>query len=390
MANSKTTIAIISSFADTRDLFQSQIKETGFDCFTMVVDQYCTETDEYTTRQLIEIQPQIIIVDMQSKDTALATLNVLHDVLPETWLFISATSKNPQLIIDAMHAGAREFLPKPSTLDRLSKALERYTAEQKKAATTGKTKGKIYGITSAKGGAGTTSVAINLAIATANDPKAKVALVDLGSPVGDIAEYMNLRSKYTVADVINSSDRLDSVLLESFLSFKHKIAVLPGNKEFYSGLFQQDALAVIFNVLSESYTHIFVDMACTHDQDQLQVATNLCTAILIILTPELPALWRTDRLIRIFDKAGNIKKLRLIVNRASKKREISVGEIEKALGHSIFFNLPNNYQTAIEAVNSGKPLASSNNSKLASSYLELGQNLTGLSLMRKKRGILGI
>ncbi len=104
----------------------------------------------------------------------------------------------------------------------------------------------------------------------------------------------------------------------------------------------------------------------------------------------MPALWRTDRLISLFDKTGSSSKIRLVVNRASKKREISVNEIEKALGHSIFYSLPNNYPAAIESVNSGKPLLASNNSKLAVSYLELGQTLTNLKLIRKKRGFLGI
>ncbi len=390
MADSKTVIAIVSPSAEIRELFQSQLKETGFPCFTVDVDQYCAEADDYTVRQLVEVHPRIVIVDMQTRETALSTLRILHDALPEAWLFISATGDDPQLIIDIMHAGAREFLPKPSTSARLSQALARYSAEQRKAAAAGKAKGKIYGITSAKGGAGTTSVAINLAIASANAPEAKVALVDLGSPLGDVAEYMNLKSKYTVADAMASTSRLDSVLLESFMSFRHKVAVLPGNREFHSGLFQQDALTKLFEVLSETFTHTFVDMACAHDQEQLQAATRFCSAVLIVLTPELPALWRTDRLIRLFDRTGSIKKLRLVVNRSSKKREISVGEIEKALGHSIYFNIPNNYPAAIEAVNSGKPLVSSNNSKLAASYFELGQTLTGLSLVRKKRGFLGI
>lgn len=388
MADIKNIVAIVSSSAETRELLKTQLAEVKFPCLTVEVDQYCSDPEDYTARQLVELGPKIIIVDMQVRETALSTLRTLHDLLPDSWLFITATGNDPQLVIETMHSGAREFLSKPSTSEGLAQALERYSAEQRKTSTT--IKGKTYCITSAKGGAGTTSVAINLAVATGNAAAANVALVDLGSPVGDVAEYINIRSKYTIADILDSTSRMDNVLLESFLTRKHSIAVLPGNKEFHSGLFQQNSMSTMFEVLSETFTHTFVDMACAHEQEQLQIATKFCSVIILILTPELPALWRTERLIRLFERTGNAKKLRLIVNRASKKREISVGEIEKALGHSIFYSLPNDYPAAIDAVNSGKPLVSYSNSKLSASYMELGQTLTGLSLIRKKRGFLGI
>ena len=115
--------------------------------------------------------------------------------------------------------------------------------------------------------------------------------------------------------------------------------------------------------------------------------TDFSTALILVLTPELPALWRTDRLIRLFEKIGADEKLRLVVNRASKRHEITDKEIEKTLQHSIFWNLPNNYPAAIHAVNTGKPLVAVNHSSLASSYYGLAQALTGVTLSKKPRGL---
>ena len=386
MDRAKPVVGIISKSQETREQILAQLQAAKFDCFTVEVDCYLTDIDEYQTRQLIEVRPRIIIVDMETRETALSTLRFLHDALPETWLFVSAVEDDPQLIIETMHAGALEFLPRSSSLERLSQALERYSEKQKK--TTTRKKGKVFCVTSAKGGAGTTSVAINLAVATAKNPGNKVALADFSGPVGDVAEYMNLKTKYTIADVLTSATRLDPVLLESYMSSAHGVAVLPGTREFNSGLFQHDNLTKMIQVLSGTFTHTFIDIACSHNQEQLQIVTHLCDTILIILTPELPALWRTSRLIQLFDKndASARNKLHLVVNRASKNREIGVREIEKTLGHPIFWSLPNNYPQAIEAVNSGKPLVSSGSSRLATSYLELGQILTGMSLVKMKWG----
>ena len=384
MADSKPVVGIISTSKETRALFNAQLLAARFDCFTVEVDRYPTNPDESQAKQLLELKPVIVIVEMQNRETTLATLALIHGALPETWLFVSAPENDPQLIIETMHAGAREFLPRPSTPEKLAQALERYSTVRQKA--TAAVKGKVFCLTSAKGGAGTTSVAVNLAAATAGYAGEKVALVDLGVPVGDVAEYLNLKSRYTIADAINSTTRLDAVLLESFMSTKYGVAVLPGSREFHAGLFSYDILSKMFQVMAETYTHTFLDMSCVHDEEQLRAATEFCDTILVILTPELPALWRTDRLIRLFDKNGARNKLRLVINRADKKHEIGTKEIEKALEYSIFHGLPNDYPEAIAAVNSGKPLVLSRKSKLAESYLKLGSALTGLQPAQKKRG----
>lgn len=388
MSDSKVAVGIVSPSPETREQLRNQLQAAQFACLPVEVDQYCAEPNDYPTRRLVEARPKIIIIDMQIQETALSALRVLHDTLPEAWLFVSSASDDPKLIIETMRAGAREFLPKPVPPSSMAQALARYSAEQQKISRS-VLNGKIYCITSAKGGAGTTSVAVNLAVATASARNSKVALIDLGSPVGDIAEYLNLKHKFSVADVITSSTRLDPVLLESYMSNTHGVAVLPGHKEFHPGLQLQDTLARLFQVLAETYTHTFIDMACSQNQEQLKAAAEFSSAILVVLTPELPALWRTERLIRLFEKIGGSDKLCLVINRGSKRREISAKEIEKALGHSLFWSLPNNYPAAIQAVNSGKPLVSINHSGLASSYFELGQALTGLPLTKKRHGLFG-
>ncbi len=286
MDHSKPIIAIIASSPETRSSFLNQLQDAKFECFTVEVDRYLQDKDDLQARQLCEVRPQIVVVDVQEHEKGINTLRILHDVLPEAWLFVSAPDNNPELIIETMHAGAREFLPRSASTERLLQALERFSSTQKKS--TDQTKGKIFGITSAKGGAGTTSVAINLAVATASDPDTKVSLVDFALPVGDVAEYLNLKSKYTVLDAIHSKTRLDPVLLESYMSSTYGISVLPGNKQFHSDVFQQDTLATLFEILAEAFTHTFIDMACAHDQAQLNAATKYCNAILIILHQNCP------------------------------------------------------------------------------------------------------
>src|SRR6185503_8091940 len=116
----------------------------------------------------------------------------------------------------------------------LSQAISRFRTEKQRHEEA-RAAGKLFCITSAKGGSGATSLAINLAASLAGVHKARVALVDLNSPVGDAVAHLNLKPQYTGADALESASRLDSVLLDSYKIHTHGVAVLAGPKEYKQG-----------------------------------------------------------------------------------------------------------------------------------------------------------
>jgi Flp pilus assembly CpaE family ATPase len=105
------------------------------------------------------------------------------------------------------------------------------------------------------------------------------------------------------------------------------------------------------------------------------------------MTPELPAVWRTHRLITLLSGLGCADRIKLILNRDSSRDEITDKEISRALHQPIYFRLPNNYASAIQAVNQGKPIVEVNHSNLASGYRQLTQALTGVTLQKPRRGL---
>jgi pilus assembly protein CpaE len=371
-------------------LLRVQVHATGLGAVDVDCDQYCASYGDRQTRRLIESRPDIILIDMEDTQAALQTLNVLHAALPDTWLFVSSDSSDPQLIIETMRAGAREFLPKPIPPRVLSQALGRYVAERQRRRET-RGIGAIYSVTAAKGGAGATSVAINIATSLGAMANTKVALIDLNSPVGDVAAHLNLKPQFTVSDALAAAPRLDSVLLESFVSHAHGIAVLPGPKEFQpEQAFSLEAMARMLEVVARTYTHSIVDLPASLEKDQLQLVTRMASKVVVVSVPELPALWRTERLIRFLAAQGDPDKLRLVINRSLKTDEISDRDIERVLKLHVYWKLPNNYKSAIRAINSGSPLVAANHSDLARGYHDLATALAGLPRAKKKKGLMGI
>jgi pilus assembly protein CpaE len=389
MASEQLSIGILAPSAETRELLRLQVNAVGLGSVEIEADQYCANYGDRATRRFVDIRPDIVIIDMQNPQAGLQSLNVLHAALPEAWLFVSSEANDPALIIESMRAGAREFLPKPIPPRTLSQALNRFiTDKQRHKEASGV--GKIYCITSAKGGAGATSVSINLATSLADVPKARVALIDLNSSVGDAAAHLNLKPQYTLSDALASASRLDSTLLESYMSHSHGIAVLPGPKDFKPGHMPGvDALSKMLEVVARSYTYSFIDFPSSLDKEHLQLVNEISAGVVVVSVAELPALWRTERLIRFLVASGSSEKLRLVLNRAIKNDEIPDSEIEKVLKHPVYWKLPNNYKGSIRAINSGVPLVSQNHSDLARSYRELAYNLTGIPLAEKRRGLFG-
>jgi pilus assembly protein CpaE len=110
----------------------------------------------------------------------------------------------------------------------------------------------------------------------------------------------------------------------------------------------------------------------------------MSTRVLVVLTPELPALWRTQRLFSFLQGACGAEKLRVILNRSRRSDEITDREIEKTLRHPVYWQLPNDYQSCIKAINSGRPLVTANHSDLARGYKELARRVSGIALPEKR------
>jgi pilus assembly protein CpaE len=395
MTLTAVTLGLVASSAQERDLLRGPLRVLGLRRVVAEADEYCGVPDDRTALQMIEAAPEVIIVDLQRTAAAVRAIEVLHAVLPQAWILAVAPVDAPALIIDAVRAGAREFLTKPVEPAGLSTALGRYLNEKERGQKRDKG-GEVYCVTTAKGGSGATSVALNLATALAELPETRVAVLDLNSPMGDAAAYLDLSPRFTAADALDAAGRLDPVLLESYMSHSHGLAVLPGPKDFRADFWPgatgaaggAASVARLLEVASHSHSHTVVDMPAALDREILRVLLDEASRLLVVLTPELPALWRTQRLLGVLQAAGGGEKLQLVLNRARRSDEITESEIEKTLGHTVYWQLPNDYKAAINAVNAGRPLVTGNHTGLAGSYKGLARQLSRIAPPPKRGGLL--
>jgi len=377
-------IGILSPNNETRGLLRSTIQGTGIAKVHVETESYCTSRAIQSTRRFQLASPDVIIVDLEDSGAALQSLVTLSAVLPKTWLFVLSSTDAPQLIIESMRAGAREYLNKTS-LSHLSKALHRFLEEKKRIEDSGHPAGKIYSVLGAKGGSGATSVAINLASVLSSFPESRTGLFDLNVPMGDTATYLNLAPQFTLSDVLESLPRLDPTLLETLMTSVNGMAVLPGPKEFRPGL-TVEASVRILDVASHLFTYVVVDGMQSLDQEKVRQVMEISTQVLVVFTPDVAAVSRTSRLLHFLETIVDRQKLRLVLNRSSNKAGgISEKDIERVLKVPIDWRLPNDDVAAAKATHSGRPLVALNHSDLAGLYHQFACKLTGVSAPDRRR-----
>jgi pilus assembly protein CpaE len=162
----------------------------------------------------------LIVVDARGDAAAaMAIIERLRLDAPAATVFAVAATADSELILQAMRAGANEFLTWPPADEALQAALRRTVTRRDGAQNA--PKGKALVFVGAKGGSGTTTIAVNAAVDIARLSKRSTVVVDLKPSLGEVSLFLGVRSQYSVVDAIDNLHRLDKVFLRT-LVVKHK------------------------------------------------------------------------------------------------------------------------------------------------------------------------
>jgi pilus assembly protein CpaE len=222
--------------------------------------------------------------------------------------------------------------------------------------------GSIIAVAGASGGVGTTSFAVNLAVALCAQPRRTVALVDLDLSLGDADVLMDTIPEYTLLDVAHNVSRLDLSLLRKSLT-KHESGVyllprpvqLQDNDTISTADFSR-----VLSLLKASFTHLVIDLSKSYSALDLQ-AIRAAEHILLLTQLDLPCLRNVVRLLMSIDAIeGVAERVKIVVNRAGlDKTQISIKKAEETIGRPIYWQIPNNFSVVSECRNNGVPFVQS-------------------------------
>jgi pilus assembly protein CpaE len=315
---------------------------------------------EFFSDVVAQTHPDIGVVSLdKDPDKALQLVEQLNQTSPNCSVLVVSGSSDGTLILRAMRAGAKEFLPKPVRLEDLVGALERIRERRFGRGETTSRGSTVIAVAGATGGVGTTSVAVNLGCILASDPTNSVALIDLDLSLGDADVFLDTIPDYTLVDVAQNVTRLDFTLLKRSLT-KHSsgLFLLPRPVQLEDvKLVTAEDLQRVVGLLKATFTHLVLDLSKSYSPLDM-VALEMANHVLLVTQLDLPCLRNVVRLMMSFNEMEGMKdKIKIVVNRAGLDNgQIGLKKAQETIGRDIFWQLPNDYRTMVEVRNNGVPL----------------------------------
>jgi pilus assembly protein CpaE len=326
--------------------------------------------------------PELVIMELEDNpEETFSLIREMGKLNKGTEIFLTASKVDSPILLEAMRAGAKEFLGQPiqkqEVVEAISRFLDRVETHVSKAEGQRKS-GKILAFFGGKGGVGTTSIAVNLAAALNTLPdKPSVVLVDVNQHGGDLPLYLDLQPSHSFRDIATDLSRLDQAFLIRVLT-KTELGIqvlASGYDDLSTGRLSPDCVEATLRLLQANYDYVILD--CGHVLDlTTKKALELATLIMVTSTLMVPVVHRTKRILELLRGSGfPANKIRLVMNRFLTAEQDVLKETEEILKQKAFWLFPNDYPSASQAVNSGKPLIDvAPRSAASKSYLDLASS----------------
>jgi pilus assembly protein CpaE len=343
-------IFLVSECATAVSRLRHLLSQGGHECPFNHVSSYETAPEAVAAAQP---KPDLIVVVISGDaERALETVGQIRQGPGGHILAIGP--RDSSLILGAVRAGAQDYLEEDSDLARgLSAALARISeSAQKRSAL-----GCVTAVLSASGGTGRTLVAVNLAVALAR-AHGRCGLFDFDLRGCDVATFLGLKPRHTIADLCRSVDKLDHKMWEqSLLEHETSVSVLAGPDTWEdSRHVTSDGMQKILRFGRTVFPHVVADMDSFGLKDCASILLE-CTTILLLFRLDFASVRNATRAVQYLDKIGVASgKVVLVVSRHGKHADISAAQAEAALGLPVRQFVPEDSQIVNASVNCGVPV----------------------------------
>lgn len=337
---------------------------------------------------IAETKPEVVLFDFGFQHHPFYVVDKIATDYPNSAV-VAILSESEMVNLDrVVLSGARAFLQHPFQSDKLliiikrvMELLERNQVQPVEAPVMENTisSKNTYTVFSPKGGAGTTTAAINLAIGLQKTLKEDVLLVDGKHMFGHVALYLNLFTGNSITDLIAHAGMLDQQLIKQVVE-RHAsgIHVLPSPSSINEAQgVKPENLFTVLQGLQLIFPNIVIDAGNYLDENTVTLMDS-SDKVLLVLTPDLASMRDIRQFIEISASLSYPKeKLLFILNQTGRKADIKSDEIENILKVKLFGQIPSDENFALSCLNEGVPIiVKKPRHPISKAYFDIAKDLT--------------
>jgi pilus assembly protein CpaE len=316
--------------------------------------------------------PHVLVLGPSfANPAALAQVSGTLQAHREIGTILITEALSTELLQTALRSGVKDVLAAPVDTDQLVAAIDRVTQALDLGAVApapggppsppgghADDVGQVVTVFSAKGGAGKSMLAANLAVVLAKRSDKPVVLVDADLQFGDIAVMLKLAPQHTIVEAVGALDRLDAALLQQFL-MRHEpsgLLILPAPLEpSFADQISAAEMVKIVELLRTFCSFVVIDTPAYFNEVVLGLIEE-SDDVLLIAGMDIPNIknvkigLQTLRLLNV-----PMTKLHLVLNRANSKVKLDVSEVERTLQIKAESLIPSDIVVP-QSVNKGTPV----------------------------------
>jgi len=318
-------------------------------------------------------QPDVVILDLRETNALPPTLATLKRQHPTTGVIIVAARMDPALMLEAMRAGVTEWISDPIKAVELNAAVERVSSARPSSV-----QGQIFAFIGAKGGVGTTTIAVNVATALAQAVEdERTLLMDFHLSYGDAAVFMGAEPRFAVADAMENTHRLDEAFFESLVvQSKATGAHLLASAERAVGPVDLRRIATLLQFAATHYRYTLLDVP--RSEAAVLDALEGVATILIVANQELATVRNAGRIAATLRQRYGKDRVKVVISRFDKQAEIGTEDVQRVVGSPVKYTVPSDYRVALTSLNKGRPISLDKDNKLSAAFRDLAYDLAGI------------
>ncbi len=313
--------------------------------------------------------PEVAFISAESMNDVSTQVKILEGLAPGIQYIALSRDCDPQLLMDAMRSGIREFVSSPIELGTLHEALGRVGDLLATRPPQIKTTTDIYSFIPAKAGVGASTLALNVAVAMSRNPETMVALSDFDLNSGMVRFMLKLNTEFSVADACEHAANMDETLWPQLTTRMGNLDVLHAGKLNPNHRIEAAQIRHLIDFLRRNYQGMVFDLSGNLERYSFEIMQE-SKRIFLVCTPEIPALHLAREKFAFLRSLDLHNRVSVLVNRCQRRQVITNDQIEQILGLPVHYVFPNDYSTVHRALTAGRWIDFST---------ELGKSITQFS-----------